>query len=150
MPSRVYLDICCLKRPFDLQVDPVVRLQTEAILSLLALEGNDVEFIRSTAMMLENSLNPVHDRREAVDAWLSLGARDVLNDLVEGRIEELVALGFKSFDAFHIASAELSQASAFVTVDSRLLRNAARHDADINVRVVDPIRLLEELWQPKT
>jgi len=30
---RVYLDLCCLKRPFDSQAHPVVRLETEAVLA---------------------------------------------------------------------------------------------------------------------
>ena len=34
----LYLDICCLKRPFDDQAQPRVRLETEAVLGLLAEE----------------------------------------------------------------------------------------------------------------
>jgi hypothetical protein len=36
---RLYLDICCLKRPFDDQAQPRVRIETEAVLGLLAAGG---------------------------------------------------------------------------------------------------------------
>ena len=51
---RVYLDMCCLKRSFDDQSQPRVRLETEAVLSLLAPESATLEFIRSAALLLEN------------------------------------------------------------------------------------------------
>ena len=35
---RDYLDLCCLKRPFDLQEQPVIRLQTEAVLPVHCIE----------------------------------------------------------------------------------------------------------------
>jgi predicted nucleic acid-binding protein len=148
---RIYLDLCCLKRPFDRQDQPLVRLQTEAVLSLLALPPATVELLRSEAQLVENSLNPVQGRREAVAAWLSQGSLIDLSGLdVERRIQELIHLGFKSFDAFHLASAELAQATALVTTDSRLLHTAARHTDKLTVRVIDPVHLLEELsqWTP--
>ena len=148
---RVYLDLCCLKRPFDVQDQPLVRLQTEAVLSIQALPAGTAELVRSQAQFLENSLNPVRSRREAVDLWLSQRpVAELPEAALERRTAELLGLGFKNFDSFHIASAELARASAFVTVDTRVLRTAARHARELAVRVVDPIRFLEELpeWKP--
>ena len=149
---RVYLDLCCLKRPFDLQDQPLVRLQTEAVLSILALPAGTVDLIRSPAQRLENSLNPVQSRRDSVDLWLAQGSVAELPEAaLERRTAELLGSGFKNFDAFHVASAELARATAFVTVDIRLLQVAARH-AQLAVRVVDPVQCLEELtqWKPSS
>ncbi len=66
---------------------------------------------------------------------------------VSTRVDGLIALGFKSFDAFHLASAELFGADAFLTVDLPLLRLANRLSAQIRVRVADPVSFLEELSQ---
>ena len=33
---RIYLDVCCLNRPFDEQTQDRVRLETEAILTILS------------------------------------------------------------------------------------------------------------------
>jgi hypothetical protein len=148
---RVYLDLCCLKRQFDVQDQPIVRLQTEAVLSIQALPPGTIDLVRSEAQCLENSLNPVQSRREAVDLWLSQGSVVQLPEAeVQLRIQELQALGFKNFDSFHVASAELTRARAFVTVDHRLLRAGTRHAAALKTRVIDPIQLVEELsqWKP--
>jgi hypothetical protein len=40
---RIYLDMCCLKRPFDDQSQPRIRLETEAVLALLAAESATVD-----------------------------------------------------------------------------------------------------------
>lgn len=67
------------------------------------------------------------------------------DDAVSSRVANLMAMGFKSFDAFHLASAELFGADAFLTVDLPLLRLATRLSAQIQVRVADPVSFLEEL-----
>jgi hypothetical protein len=59
---RIYLDMCCLKRPFDDQSQPGIRLETEAVLALLAAESATVDFIRSPALRLENRQNPIRVR----------------------------------------------------------------------------------------
>jgi hypothetical protein len=34
----LYLDVCCLKRPFDDQAQPRIRIETEAVLGLPAVK----------------------------------------------------------------------------------------------------------------
>ncbi|NJL29113.1 MAG: PIN domain-containing protein [Thermoanaerobaculia bacterium] len=115
---RIYLDLCCLKRPFDGQGQILVRLQTEAIANILALPNRVAELIRAPAQALENSFNQMTARRNAVDSWLAEAALVSLRDEeMESRINELREIGFKSFDAFHLASAELANADVFLTVD---------------------------------
>lgn len=147
---RVYLDLCCLKRPFDLQEQPLIRLQTEAVLSILALAPDTVELLQSPALVLENSMNPNQARREAVALLLSAGETisPKETDLV-ARIDELLAKGLKSFDAFHLATAELSGAAVFLTVDGELLKIASRLSGELHVPVTDPIRFIEEISQWK-
>jgi hypothetical protein len=59
---RIYLDMCCLKRPFDDQSQPRIRLETETVLALLAAESATVDYIRSAALRLENRQNPIRVR----------------------------------------------------------------------------------------
>lgn len=119
---RVYLDLCCLKRPFDSQSQPLVRLETEAVLAILGLADHRVVLLRSAVHVLENSFNTVKARRDAVSAWLSQTELEPLSvrDLAP-RSEELMALGLGRFDAFHVAAAEFSSAAVFATVDYPLL-----------------------------
>jgi hypothetical protein len=49
---HVYLDMCCLKRPFDDQSQLRIHLESEAILALMV--SPNVELVRGTALDLEN------------------------------------------------------------------------------------------------
>jgi hypothetical protein len=71
----IYLDMCCLKRPFDEQVQPRIRLESEATLALLSVESDAIQFVRSAALLLENSLNPLKGRALKVEYWLNSVAR---------------------------------------------------------------------------
>src|SRR5437763_6394095 len=105
----IYLDMCCLKRPFDDQSQSRIRLESEAVLSLLALESSDVRFVRSPALLLENSRNPVKERASRVGQWLlseSTLASELDSKALEARMAELMRLGLKNFDALHVATAE--------------------------------------------
>lgn len=79
--------------------------------------------------------------------WLALRPLSEVDDsLLAQRTAELMALGFKNFDAFHLASSELMSADVFVTCDDRLLVAARRHATVLKVRVIDPVALLRELF----
>lgn len=68
---KVYLDVCCLKRPFDDQTQPRIRMETEAVLRLLAEGSARFTFVRSSAHDLENDQNPLPWRAERVRFWLA-------------------------------------------------------------------------------
>jgi hypothetical protein len=142
----IYLDMCCLKRPFDDQSQPRIRLETEAVLALLAIESDAVQFVRSPALMLENATNPIRERGARVEQWLtqkSLWQPDA-QPLV-ARTATLMALGFKNFDALHVASAEQSKADVLATVDDRLLAAAKRNATTIVVRVEGVTTVAQEV-----
>lgn len=144
---RIYLDMCCLKRPFDDQSQPRIRLESEAVLALLAAPP-PVEFVRSAALFLENDQNPLRWRAGRVRSWLEAGPPVELPDApLTARIAELIALGFKNFDAFHLASAESAACDAFCTTDDRLLATARRHATSIRTRVLDPVDLAREMMR---
>jgi hypothetical protein len=142
----VYLDMCCLKRPFDDQ--SLVRnfVETEALLSVLAAEGDKVQFVRSGALFLENSLNPLRSRAEKVAQWLR--HRDLFRadeqQLVR-RTTELMQLGFKNLDALHVSTAELAQAALFGTCDDKLLSAAQRNVSKLRLRVLGIVELAAEI-----
>lgn len=143
---KLYLDICCLKRPFDDQTQPRIRMETEAVLSLLGEGPSRFTFVRSVAHDLENDQNPVPWRAERVRAWLA--ARPVVEPQVEAlrhRTAELMASGVHGFDALHLACAELAGAEVFVTCDDRLLAVAQRLGTTIKVRVGELTAMAREV-----
>src|SRR5829696_1001015 len=106
--QTIYLDLCCLNRPFDDQHQARVRLEAEAVLGLVQLARlGELTLIGSEVLDLESSRNPDADRRRKVEAFLgaatskaAFGARE------RQRGRELESLGFRAFDALHIACAE--------------------------------------------
>jgi predicted nucleic acid-binding protein len=57
-----------------------------------------------------------------------------------------MTLGFRNFDALHVASAEAAQADVFATTDDRLLMLGRRHAAELRVRIVDVVSLAREVF----
>jgi len=142
----IYLDMCCLKRPFDDQSQPRIRLESEAVLGLLAVECDKLRFVRSQALMLENLQNPVRERALRVDQWLLAEPfRRIDADALVSRTAELIKLGFKNFDALHLAVAEQAGADVFACCDDRLLGVAGRNSGAIRVRAVEILELAKEL-----
>jgi hypothetical protein len=142
----IYLDMCCLKRPFDDQSQPRIRLETEAVLGLLGAESAEVRFVRSPALLLENSRNPVTTRAARVAQWLQGGVlAEADPNTLEKRTGELMTMGLRNFDALHLASAECAGADIMGSCDDHLLATAARNCDRIRVRVVGVVELAKEV-----
>ena len=65
-------------------------------------------------------------------------------DSIEDRAESLCKLGFTLYDALHLAFAEASDATVFLTTDDRLLKKAISYAGKIKVRVSNPVTWLME------
>ena len=67
-PLRVYMDVCCLNRPFDDQAQDKVRLETEAIVGILKRCGADTcwALVGSDIITLEASKNTDLAKRQKV------------------------------------------------------------------------------------
>ena len=63
------------------------------------------------------------------------------------RAHALKALGFRTYDALHLACAERSEADVFLTTDDLIVRTAAPQAQYMNVRVANPVDWLLEVGQ---
>ncbi len=145
---KVYLDLCCLKRPFDDTAQPRVRIEADAVLAILGASPERFDFVRApTAQDLENDFNPMPARAGRVREWLEMRPPQVLpsEDLAK-RTGQLVDRGFKPFDALHLASAELAGSDVLLTCDDRFLRTAQREARGLKVRVLDPVEFVREIF----
>jgi predicted nucleic acid-binding protein len=150
-PTRtIYLDLCCMTRPFDDQHQARVRLEAEAVLGLVQLARlGELTWIGSEVLDLECSRNPDADRRRKVEALLSVPRSKVIVGLRERqRGRELEALGFRAFDALHIACAESARAEVLLTTDDRLRNQAARLQGKLAVQVENPAKWYSEVIAP--
>lgn len=144
---RIYLDVCCINRPFDDQRQDRIRLESEAILLILEhCEAGEWQWISSVVVEEEVNNTPNRERRLRVRRILR-GAHETvaLTDTAVGRARELKAFGFRTYDALHLACAEQARADIFLTTDDRVIRSATRHAAQLNIRVVNPLAWLLEV-----
>ncbi|MBI3946364.1 MAG: PIN domain-containing protein [Armatimonadetes bacterium] len=143
---NLYLDVCCLNRPFDDQTQPRIRLEAEAVLMILQqVAAGQARWIGSEVLGLEIEQTPDPDRKERV-RLLTSGAQCsvVVGETHVQRAEQLVGVGFHPLDALHIACAEAGGSDMFLTTDDRLLRVARRCVSHLHIRVENPLTWLQE------
>jgi predicted nucleic acid-binding protein len=143
----VYLDVCCLKRPFDDATVERVRRDAEAVAAIFdAVSAGAVTAVRSPAHDFENDRNPREDRRLATTLWMESATVQVtLTATVAARARELTGAGFAPLDALHLACAEEAVARWFVTTDDRLLKRAGTTRERLRLDVVRPEQVARDL-----
>ena len=144
---KIYLDACCLNRPFDDQRQPRVRLEAEAIsLILQKLHRHEWEWVGSEVLVYELGQTVDMERRERL--LLLAGQSRYVVEITEEilkRAEKLEASGFDSYDAIHLASAEQAKVDVFLTTDDGVQKTANRDKAVFSFVVANPVRWLEEV-----
>jgi len=141
---RIYLDVCCLNRPFDDQAQLRIHLETEAVLAILQqCEEQQWKLISSDALEAEIAKISNSEQLQQVKIALQLARIRVLDSpALQTRIVELTQVGFSFYDAAHIASAEKGRADILLSTDDRLVRRANRFSDAIMVKIGNPLNWL--------
>ena len=144
---KIYIDNCCLNRPFDDQTQVRVRLESEAILLILYhIEQGDWLWVGSEVLIDEIEQTPDPEKRSRLQV-----VANYVQDIVEvnepelKRAHELQKLGFQGYDALHIACAEYAKADVLLTTDDHLVKLAKRFTKKLGVAVVNPLVWLEAM-----
>jgi predicted nucleic acid-binding protein len=151
---RVYLDVCCLNRPFDDQTQHRIRIETAAIVTVLSLaEQGMVEWYSNSAVDAEVAMNsdPLRRGRVQVMARAAHG-RIPMGDDHRLRASVLHGHGLAPMDALHVAMAESADA-VLLTTDDRLVRGCESLGVQVSTRVCNPVPWVEEAlrqWPPTT
>jgi len=148
---KVYLDTCSLQRPLDDKSQLRIRLEAEAILSVLDLsKAGQVKLVSSDALIFEVRRNPLQARREfALETITGFSSHVELTESVRVRAETLNQVGIKPLDILHLASAEAEGVDVFCTCDDSFLSKAKR-EAEGEIKVVSPLELAEKLEEWKS
>ena len=144
---RIYLDVCCLNRPFDEQVQDRIRMESEAIATVLGhFDRGEWIWLGSEAINVEINRMTDIERKVKVEKLASgMSQMVILTAEHEKRAQELSGLGFKLLDALHIACAESGRAHAFLTTDDRLVKRARKYKGKLKVNVANPLNWLKEV-----
>lgn len=142
---RIYLDVCCLCRPFDNHDVTRIRLEAEAVLAIIRRCTCDWELITSTAVLYEigSISDPV---RRARVTQLTGRARDMVR-VDAGLLQRAATIektGVMGMDAIHLACAEKAGA-VFLTTDDDVIRIMRAHSHDLSVHIDNPLHWLTEV-----
>lgn len=144
---KIYLDTCCLNRPFDDQSQERIRLETEAMMIILVrMSRKEWTWLGSQALEIEIGRAPDMEQQsrlkrvtDFIGQSLKIGQKELK------RANELEKFGFVGFDAVHLACAESGGADIFLSTDDRLLKRAKRLSKKIRVKVMNPLDWLQEM-----
>jgi predicted nucleic acid-binding protein len=144
---KVYLDVCCLQRPFDDQRQTRIHLEAEAVKLILArIENGEFLWVSSEVIDDEISQNTDADRTfkaQMLAKHASFNVKVTQAEITRGH--ELEQLGFSAFDALHLACAESGGIDVFLTTDDKLLKRTARFSTQLGMRVENPLQWLQNI-----
>jgi predicted nucleic acid-binding protein len=143
---RIYLDTCCLNRPFDEQTDERVILETQAILGIIdRCETDDVWFFFSSDVLDDEISRIVHPvKKQKVESLYQSAAVHIdLNDVIIEQAKEQERFGLRPYDSLHLACAEYAQADVLLTTDRKFINKAKQKK--LKTRVVNPLVWLMEI-----
>src|SRR3989304_6640628 len=144
---RIYMDVCCLNRPFDDQSKDRIRIESEAVLAILNRCLHDWAVLGSEAIDYEISKIPDDERKTGVKVLAAISRdRVTVEESILRRASELENIGLKALDALHLACAEKS-AEVMLTTDDEIVKKVMVNDSLIKVRVENPVRWLMEITE---
>jgi len=143
---KIYLDNCALQRPLDDKSQIRIRLEAEAILSVIGiLETHNFELVTSEALEFELEQTPRKARIAYGRSVLeNADLRVEINEGIEKQARNFVNSGIKPMDALHLASAEVANVDYFCTCDDRFLKRARKINK-LSFEIVTPLELIELL-----
>ena len=142
---KVYMDVCCLTRPFDDLSQDRVYLESEAVLAITAHCAND-EWTLIASGVIDAELLKIkdEDKLEKVKAiYATAQERFAMSPQVEKRAEFFRQHGIKAFDSLHLALAEVKGADIFLTTDDRFLKAASK--LELNIKISNPVSWFMEV-----
>jgi predicted nucleic acid-binding protein len=141
---KIYLDVCCLCRPFDDQTTSRIRLEATAVQEIIRrCSMHELILVTSEAVTSEISMITDIRKRLRVEKIESIAKERVLIDeYIISRMHEIIAMGIEAMDALHIACAERA-GSVMLTTDDELI-TFFKSGQNIQVRIENPVTWLKE------
>jgi len=142
---KVYLDVCCVCRPFDDQKINRIHLESEAVKEILTRCTRDWTLVTSDAVSFEISRIRDRTRMKKAQNLMDLAKEHVaITNPVSRRYHEIVSWGINPADALHLACAE-SAGAVLLTTDDAIIRIIRKHAHQIIIEVKNPVEWLMEV-----
>lgn len=144
---RIYLDVCCLSRPFDDQRQARIHLESEAVLLVIDKVAEEKGIVVSSeAIEVELENIPDKYKQKLVQDFVE----EMKSEYVEysseiiRRAKELCSFGLGNMDALHISCAERAKVDVFLSTDDNLVKIAKKNKEHLKVKVENPVKWLKE------
>jgi len=118
---RVYLDVCCLCRPFDDQTQLRIFMESQAVLEILRNCGITWTLVLSD--LIEYELSQMQDRMKYLKVYQNIPRNHEYIEVDDDTVSQystFISCGCSPADAMHIALAQKANA-VFLTTDDILL-----------------------------
>lgn len=142
---RLYLDTCCLNRPWDDQSQVQVHLEAEAVLYMIeeARIGR-LQLVSSDYLFAEiEGIKDPQRKTDVLNLTLPVTLYVSQSHEIETRAAEFAPYNIVGYDSLHIAAAEAAKVDYLLTTDQSLLRRSQRANNFIRVTLINPIN-----WPP--
>jgi len=144
---RIYLDVCCLNRPFDDLTQERIQFESDAILAVLSRCQSE-KWILVSSEIVDLEINKIRnaEKLRRILGLLSLtGEKLVLGEAAIARSLELQDSGIRPMDSLHLAVAEIAKVDVLLTTDDTFLHIARQLNLDITV--ANPVKWYMEVIQ---
>jgi len=137
---RIYLDTCCLNKPYDDQSLMRNSLEAQAKLHIQSLikEGR-IQLATSYILLYENSKNPFIMRKMVISDFLKKYSCQYISSDNAAKIQEcaetIMNSGIKAKDALHVACAIEAGCRYLLSTDDRLLKY--KHESILLLNPID-------------
>ena len=139
----VYLDNCCFNRPFDDQLHPLVRLETEAKIFIQAeIALGNLNLVWSFMLNHENNDNPFQNRKEQIKLWERM-AKTIVDPTPQilTQTKSIEKLGIKTKDAMHLSCAIAANSDYFITTDKKVLNKTVQ-----GIEIINPMEFVRRAY----
>lgn len=136
---KIYMDSCCYNRPFDDASQDKVRIESEAILTIINKCGlKKWDLVGSDILNeeLDNIVNLIK-KQKVLKLYSAITSFIDINENIISKAKEIQQLGISPFDALHLATAEYGNVDVFLTTDKKLLNKAL--DLDLKMIINNPV-----------
>ncbi|MBM4166886.1 MAG: type II toxin-antitoxin system VapC family toxin [Ignavibacteria bacterium] len=141
---RIYLDVCCLNRPFDNQLQDRIRMEAEAVRTILHRSQTlGWNIVNSEVIEFEIEQMPDEIKKQKVTRLLKTANEFVrVNSFIEKRAKELQTFSFSLLDALHLACAESARTSYLLTTDDAFERKTNKRKNIVHFTVLNPLTFI--------
>jgi predicted nucleic acid-binding protein len=136
---KIYMDACCLNRPFDDMAQDRVRVEADVITDIL-LRCRLGEWMLAASAAIDYELDQIVDleKRMKVEELYALAAHRLpMTDQVISRAEDIHRQEFSFWDSAHLAFAEIFRQDIFLTTDDKLLRRSKQ--ISLQLQIANPV-----------